>query len=101
MFASTSSPPRAEPYIEEVDIVERRPLPPGTPIIGNNAAARVATYRQVAPSPFTLTENRSPNHGSQAPFHQRYAHYQHYGFAGKGATSSWARNPKEAILYDS
>jgi len=35
---------------------------------------------------------------SQSPFHQRYAHYKQYGFAGKGASSSWARNPKYAQL---
>lgn len=25
---------------------------------------------------------------------------RYYGFAGKGATSSWGRNPKHALLYD-
>ncbi len=41
--------------------------------------ARVATYRQPAPGALTLTENPSPNHGSQSPFHQRYSHYKHHG----------------------
>ena len=45
--------------------------------------ARVATYRQPAPSPYTCVEAPSPNYGSQAPFHQRYSHYKHYGFAGE------------------
>jgi len=29
----------------------------------------------------------------QPPFHQRYSHYKHYGFAGHGAKSSWATSP--------
>ncbi len=35
-----------------------------------------------------------------APHSCRYTHYKYNGFGGKGATSSWARNPKMAMLYD-
>ncbi len=95
--------PPTEPYNAKVDLLDRTPLPPDTRMYGANTSsrtARVTTYRQV-PSPYAGELNRSPNHGSQSPWHQRYNHYKYAGFAGKGATSSWARNPKYAVLYDS
>ncbi|PNW86258.1 hypothetical protein CHLRE_02g079005v5 [Chlamydomonas reinhardtii] len=88
-----------EPFNAKVDIEARQPLPPDTPMYGNNRAARVTTYRQMA-SPYAGELNRSPNMGSQSPWHQRYGHYKYSGFAGKGASSSWARNPKYAQMYD-
>lgn len=60
--------------------------------------ARVTTYRSPTPGDYSLTENTSPQHGSQSPYTARYSHYKQYGFAGKGATSSWARNPKNALI---
>ncbi|GFR49505.1 hypothetical protein Agub_g11543 [Astrephomene gubernaculifera] len=96
-----------EPYHTKVDL--RAPLShgggpapaPATPaaVHGPNTA-RVTTYRQL-PSPYAGEANSSPNHGSQSPWHQRYNHYKYAGFAGKGATSSWARNPKYAFMFDS
>lgn len=62
------------------------------------AKANVATYRHLAPSMYESTLNSSPQHGSQTAFTQRYDHYKYHGFAGKGATSSWGRNPKMAQL---
>lgn len=104
--AGAERSPRAvemiEPYNAKVDLLARTPLPPDTRMYGANAGsrtARVTTYRQV-PSPYAGELNRSPNHGSQSPWHQRYNHYKYAGFAGKGATSSWARNPKYAVLHD-
>lgn len=88
----------AEPYNETVNIVTRQPLP-GERARGDVDKARVTTYRQLS-SAFELTHNQSPNHGSQSPWTQRYGHYKYNGFAGKGATSSWARNPKYAQLED-
>jgi hypothetical protein len=64
----------------------------------------VVTHASVVPrwpgGALALVENPSPNMGSASPFHQRYAYYRLHGFAGKGATSSWGRNPKLARLYD-
>ncbi|KAG2491499.1 hypothetical protein HYH03_010077 [Edaphochlamys debaryana] len=90
-----------EPFSTKVDLEVRTPLPPETPMRGaeNSKVARVTTYRQLS-SPYAAELNRSPNHGSQAPWHQRYGHYKYSGFAGKGASSSWARNPKYAVMYD-
>ncbi len=44
--------------------------------------------RQVPPSPLGYGE------GGARPFHQDYRHYKYYGFAGQGAKTSWAFNPK-------
>ncbi|GFH21840.1 uncharacterized protein HaLaN_19214, partial [Haematococcus lacustris] len=71
-------------------------LQPLTPV----QLALVGQFRQPAPSDLMLAENPSPHCGSQSPFHQRYKHYKYHGFAGRGASSSWARNPKLALLYD-
>jgi hypothetical protein len=70
--------------------------------IGEKSADRVTvmTHAQLAPGALQLQENPSPNMGSQSPFHQRYSHYKLHGFAGRGAATSWARNPKCAVLYD-
>ncbi|GLC33745.1 hypothetical protein PLESTB_000111300 [Pleodorina starrii] len=95
-----------EPYRTRVDLQSRRPMtaqgPPGgrrSAAGGDGRSARVSTYRQMS-SPYAAEINRSPNHGSQSPWHQRYGHYKYSGFAGQGATSSWARNPKYAYMYD-
>ncbi|GIM12949.1 hypothetical protein Vretimale_16143 [Volvox reticuliferus] len=88
-----------EPYLAKVDLDRRQALATGTSTAGDVGTARVTTYRQMA-SPYAAEINRSPNQGSQSPWHQRYSHYKYSGFAGKGATSSWARNPKYAYLYD-
>eukprot|EP00197_Chlamydomonas_leiostraca_P007420 CAMPEP_0202874266 /NCGR_PEP_ID=MMETSP1391-20130828/25083_1 /ASSEMBLY_ACC=CAM_ASM_000867 /TAXON_ID=1034604 /ORGANISM="Chlamydomonas leiostraca, Strain SAG 11-49" /LENGTH=119 /DNA_ID=CAMNT_0049555671 /DNA_START=38 /DNA_END=397 /DNA_ORIENTATION=+ len=99
----TSLPPAEiiEPYLEQVSIITRQPLTAQEQRDRvRTDKAKIATYRQPSPSELTLAENPSPNHGSQSPFHQRYSHYRYYGFAGKGATSSWGRNPKMALLYD-
>ncbi len=62
----------AEPYLEHVSIVTLQPLSPAeTRDRLRTDRAKVATYRQPAPGSLTLSENPSPNHGSQAPFHQR------------------------------
>jgi hypothetical protein len=83
-----------------VNIISRERLDKGSrnqqPEAGS--LAQVMTYRAPQLGELTLTENPSPNFGSQSPFHQRYSHYRQHGFAGKGATSSWARNPKYAYL---
>ncbi|GIL68463.1 hypothetical protein Vafri_21739 [Volvox africanus] len=88
-----------DPYLAKVDLDRRQALASGTSTAGDVGAARVTTYRQMS-SPYAAEINRSPNHGSQSPWHQRYGHYKYSGFAGKGATSSWARNPKYAYLFD-
>ncbi|MEW5315569.1 MAG: hypothetical protein WDW38_006989 [Sanguina aurantia] len=86
-----------EPYYEFVDRESRQPLPGKAFPAGSNVA-QVSTYRMVScPSPLAFTHS-SPNHGSQSPATQRYSHYKTHGFAGKGATSSWARNPKYEVL---
>ncbi|GAX73160.1 hypothetical protein CEUSTIGMA_g613.t1 [Chlamydomonas eustigma] len=87
-----------EPHQLSVNIMTRQPLKRGSKDTSVTDRARVATYRIPAPSDFTMTENTSPQYGSQSPFHQRYAHYKYNGFAGKGASSSWARNPKYAHM---
>ncbi|EFJ49132.1 hypothetical protein VOLCADRAFT_89966 [Volvox carteri f. nagariensis] len=89
-----------EPYRALVDLERRQALPAdANSTAGKSYGTRVMTYRQMA-SPYAAEINRSPNHGSQSPWHQRYAHYKYSGFAGKGASSSWARNPKYAYMYD-
>ena len=88
-----------EPFKVDVNIISRERLDRGTS--GPQEAgslARVTTYRTPQLGEMTLSENPSPHFGSQSPFHQRYTHYRYHGFAGKGATSSWARNPKYAYL---
>eukprot|EP00892_Ulva_mutabilis_P005762 jgi/Ulvmu1/3558/UM166_0012.1 len=62
--------------------------------------AQVVTYREPQPHPTWAYGRGAPAHGAQAPFHQRYAHYKMYGYAGRGAATSWARNRKMHILYD-
>lgn len=49
--------------------------------------ARVQTYA-VPPTGVGYGE------GGVRPFHQDYRHYKYYGFAGRGAKTSWAHNPK-------
>lgn len=49
--------------------------------------ARVQTYA-VPPTRVGYGE------GGVRPFHQDYRHYKYYGFAGRGAKTSWAHNPK-------
>ena len=43
----------------------------------------VVTYPEPQPHPTWSYGRGAPAHGSQAPFHQRYAHYKMYGYAGK------------------
>ncbi|KAL6763121.1 hypothetical protein V8C86DRAFT_2507722 [Haematococcus lacustris] len=90
-----------EPYKQHVSIATAAPLSPAEARDRQRTdRALMTTYRQPAPSDLMLTENPSPHCGSQSPFHQRYKHYKYHGFAGRGASSSWARNPKLALLYD-
>lgn len=49
--------------------------------------ATVETY-VVPPHPLGFAS------GGSRPFHQDYRHYKYYGFAGRGARTSWAFNPK-------
>eukprot|EP00955_Chlamydomonas_euryale_P113387 366212-Chlamydomonas_euryale.AAC.51 len=113
---------KIDPYKANVDIITRKKvqIPGKTTLAAMRAEggnpAHVVTYRLVrlfqvtddahmclwspAPSAYTMEHNNSPNMGSQSPFHQRYSHYKYQGFAGKGATSSWARNPKYAHMAE-
>lgn len=90
-----------DPYVETVRLQE-----PGAVSRHDAAAlprydvAKVTTYRHPASSVYRSTNNPSPQHGSQTPFTLRYNHYKYNGFAGRGASTSWARNPKYAQLYD-
>lgn len=74
--------PIIEPYVETVNIMTQEALP-GARAQGHIERARVMTYRQM-PSDFEMTQNKSPMHGSQSPWHQRYSHYKYNGYAGKG-----------------
>lgn len=38
-------------------------------------------------------EKTPPSRYSMLPATKRYEYYKHYGFAGKGAKTSWAHNP--------
>lgn len=101
-----------EPYLEYVDLDVRRSLTPRdlraarqarqTTTPGGYAVrptARVATYPTTGPGVYLSQLNASPQMGSQTPWTKRYDHYKYYGFAGRGATSSWAQNPKNSYLY--
>ncbi|KAJ9521455.1 hypothetical protein QJQ45_008759 [Haematococcus lacustris] len=66
----------------------------GTPHeLGSSRVARVLTYA-VPPSGLGYGE------GGVRPFHQDYRHYKYFGFAGRGAKTSWAHNPKYAQTYE-
>ncbi|GAX77505.1 hypothetical protein CEUSTIGMA_g4949.t1 [Chlamydomonas eustigma] len=37
---------------------------------------------------------------TRKPFHHDYRHYKYFGFAGKGAKTSWGYNPKYSVIYN-
>jgi len=37
---------------------------------------------------------------TKKPFHHDYRHYKYFGFAGKGAKTSWGYNPKYSEIYN-
>ncbi|CAG9463796.1 unnamed protein product [Pedinophyceae sp. YPF-701] len=44
------------------------------------------------------TEHHERSRGGAGPFCSQYVHYKYYGYAGQGAKTSWAHNPKYSPL---
>lgn len=100
---SDSEPPEGRKYysiILDKGTAKELSLPRNTGCPHSYKVANVVTYKEPSAHPTWKYGRGAPAHGSQAPFHQRYSHYKYYGYAGAGAKTSWARNPKMQLLYD-
>jgi hypothetical protein len=91
----TGAPCYSVSQIIDVDLQEGKPLPP------SQAAALVQAGKDAWRISRVLTHKVEPSRtgfgeGGARPFHQDYRFYKYYGFAGKGAKTSWASNPKLA-----
>ncbi len=92
LVTSNGSPSFSVPAIVEADLENGAPLHyGGMATLGEDEVswrvARVQTY-VAPPHPLGFAS------GGAKPFHQDYRHYKYYGFAGRGAKTSWAYNPK-------
>ena len=82
---STGSPVKARPDggDDDDDDLEAR---------ADRVVAKVRAYASAAKDPSTLgTAGRTRSPTVPLPAHERYSHYKMYGFAGRGATTSWAK----------
>ncbi|GMH33027.1 hypothetical protein BSKO_00861 [Bryopsis sp. KO-2023] len=73
----------------QADIATGRPLD-GSRDVDHWRPCRVCTYK--VPVKGNIVK------GFLRPPHQDYRHYKYYGFAGRGAKTSWAHNPKFKML---
>ena len=87
VVTSTGVPAYTVPAVVVADLLEGSPMRQAPPEGEAWRASKVQTY-VVPPHPMGFGE------GGARPFHQDYRHYKYYGFAGRGAKTSWGHNPK-------
>ena len=87
VVTGTGAPAYTAPALVVADLQEGSPMRQAPPEGEEWRASRVQTY-VVPPHPMGFGE------GGARPFHQDYRHYKYYGFAGRGAKTSWGHNPK-------